>query len=120
MEQLGMFNESAEPVRPRARVTDPVTSHLAAASVTALRESQSAILAMFGGPWTDEELIDRYYQAMSAGIVPAQSESGIRTRRKELVDAGFLVASGMGRSRSGRSSTLWGRPVAEHGIGPTP
>lgn len=106
-DQLDLFTPAPH---ARARRTDPVTSHLAALSVRGLRESQVAVLAMFGGPFTDEELIDAYYQAQVAGIVPAQSESGIRTRRKELVTAGFLEASGIGRSRSGRSSTLWARP----------
>jgi len=102
--QLDLFGPHAEARRP-----DPVTSHLAALSVTALNEKQNAVLAMFGGPFTDELLIDAYYQAEVAGIVPAQSESGIRTRRKELVRAGFLREAGVGRSRSGRSAILWGR-----------
>jgi hypothetical protein len=98
--------------RPAARVTDPTTSHLAALSVTGLREKQCAVLAMFGTtPMSDEELVLNYNVAAMSGVAPPQSVSGIRTRRHELVVKGLLVDAGRGATSSGRSCILWARPT---------
>lgn len=110
---LGGLFAQPEPL-PKARSTDPTTSHLAAASVQHLPESRQAVLRVFTDAarehdvraMTDEELVLAYthheYQ-------PRQSESGIRTRRRELADAGYLVDTGQrGRTTSGRSSIMWG------------
>jgi hypothetical protein len=89
---------------PRARRTDPATSHAAAQSVGDLRESQRAVLATFlqHGPMHDEKLEVRYPQQ------PRQSESGLRTRRRELVDLGLLRDSGTTTlTVHGRSTTIW-------------
>jgi hypothetical protein len=88
-----------------ARATDPETSWAAANSVKDIRKSQEQVLQMFRryGPLTDEALIAR---ASIAGI--AQSHSGLRTRRNELVTLGFLKDSGeRGKTLSGRSTTIW-------------
>lgn len=88
---------------PRARSTDPSTSHAAARSVLAHpgREAVFACLLVHG-PLTDEELYEhqevRFYC----------SPSGARTRRAELVDAGVVRDSRYRRkTKSGRKSIVW-------------
>jgi hypothetical protein len=71
-----------------ARRFDPETSHAAAASITLdhVRRSQMAVLRLFAalGRMHDVRLCAVYRGP------PMQSESGIRTRRRELTDMGFL------------------------------
>lgn len=89
---------------PRARLTDPATSHAAARSVGDLRESQAAVLLCFlqHGPMHDEKLEVRYSQR------PQQSESGLRTRRRELVDLELLQDAGETTlTVHGRRTTIW-------------
>lgn len=81
------------PGTPRARTSDPVTSHLAALGVEQdLRRKQEHVLSMFltHGRMTDEDLAKRY----EATTLPQQSPSGLRTRRHELVLAGLVRDSG--------------------------
>lgn len=101
--------------RARARTTDPATSHEAAASIAPedLRASQRFVLDVFRrySPhrFCDESLIVHYGYALKARhVVAAQSDSGIRTRRRELVDAGYLRDSGEKVVLpSGRRSIVW-------------
>lgn len=89
-----------------ARRTDPPTSHEAASSVQRIRESQADVLTVIRkyGPIADEELLVRY----RAEHLPWQSDSGIRTRRSELVSLGVIVDSGIkGRTASHRKTVLW-------------
>jgi len=93
----------------RARRTDPITSHQAAASIDGerIRLSQHAVLRHFRrhGPMTDTELIEGY-----DGKIP-QTDSGLRTRRSELVKKGLLVDTGRRELlETGRSSKVWGLP----------
>lgn len=91
--------------QPRARLTDPPTSHQAAATVTYPSKSKEAIYSFIAnyGPVSDEQvkaLMDR------AGI--AISDSGCRTRRSELVREGLVTDSGKrGKTGSGRATILW-------------
>jgi hypothetical protein len=95
---------------PSARVTDPLTSHQAAASVTNPGTTRDKILSLFyttaryGVPGlTDEEVIE-LYKARFGFISP----SGCRTRRKELVDLGLVEDSGITRlTQSGRNTIVW-------------
>ncbi len=92
---------------PRARADDPATSHAAAASVKGLRDSQNAVLRVLwvSGPATDEQIAVRYEHLADA---PRQSPSGLRTRRKELVERGLVVDTGHTRKlKSGRKAILW-------------
>ena len=94
--------------RAHARNTDPITSHLAAASVDLSRgqmlvfEEFHAVLALRGypRPMTDEELV---------GEMSRLSPSGARSRRAELTSMGLLVDTG-GRVQgaSGRWMIQWG------------
>lgn len=116
--------EETEPPRARrlagmarARRSDPETSQAAARSVGGLNAKQRAVLALLRerGPMTDEALVVDYaLAAMTAAATdpaqaPEQSASGIRTRRRELADAGLVVDTGERRkSRSGRAAIVWG------------
>jgi hypothetical protein len=94
-----------------------MTSHEAAASVRDLTEKQQAVLAFFQhyGPMTDEQLNRRYRHAETnearhwiPGLLPSQTDSGLRTRRHELVEQGRLRDSGRkGTTRAGRASIIW-------------
>ena len=74
-----------------ARRTDPITSHLAAASVQGIRASQRMILGALvrHGPGTDEDIY-RWLKDEGHNI----SLSGARTRRSELVRLGIVEDSG--------------------------
>ncbi len=90
-----------EPVA-HARTTDRVTSHMAAASVTNIRESQQTILYCLKqfGPLCDEDI----YKFVRQGMSP----SGARSRRAECVAKGWVVDSGeRGTTTSGRKTILW-------------
>lgn len=90
---------------PVARRTDPGTSWEAAESVRNVRESQRRVYAILGALHgaTDEEMIN---EARVMGWLT--SESGLRTRRAELVDMGHVADSGKRRlTRGGRQSIVW-------------
>ena len=91
--------------KANARRSDPDTSHAAAQSLSSdkLRESQGAVLRHFveHGPMTDVDLGNAYEG-------PPQSPSGLRTRRRELVDRGLLEDAGTRkRLTSGRYAIVW-------------
>ncbi len=93
---------------PAARRTDPPTSSAAAASAAPAAQSIRELVARGirqAGPAgvTDEELLRIFKREGWAG-----SDSGIRSRRAELVAAGELVDSGTTRkTRHGRASVVW-------------
>ena len=94
-----------QPELPVARRTDPGTSWAAAKSIPTdkLRVSQLAVLTTLrlGDSMTDQEIEENYPG-------PSQSPSGLRTRRKELVDQGLVEDSGARRRlRSGRQGIVW-------------
>ena len=92
----------------RARTSDPDTSHAAAQSLTpaTLRLSQSAVLSVltaYPAGLTDQGLALVYGDRW-----PAQSESGLRTRRAELVRGGLVVDTGRReRLATGRRAVVW-------------
>lgn len=90
---------------PNTRTLDPATSHQAEKSVSGLAESYRIITALFRqhGPMNDAELIKAWPHGQKRA-----SESGIRSRRSELVAAGLLQDSGQRVPMpSGRSSIVW-------------
>jgi ribulose-5-phosphate 4-epimerase/fuculose-1-phosphate aldolase len=95
--------------RARARQTDPATSHQAAASVHSLTLKQKAVLNVLRGigPLSDESLVALYQRGGIAYSDVPQSDSGIRTRRSELVALGHVRNAGIGRTRTGRRCQLW-------------
>jgi hypothetical protein len=94
---------------PRARKTDPYTSHDAARSVKNFTEVQTVIYELLNTPMTDEDLVPQYEQLMNFGTAPLASPSTIRTARHHLVDKGFIIDVGEGQSRFGRKALIWGR-----------
>lgn len=89
----------------RARGTDPATSWAAAfkdAGDKPLRELIVLLLGVYG-PLTHDQLITEVKRWRPA------SESGVRTRVRELVDSGHVeqVPDMIAKSRYGRASLLW-------------
>lgn len=92
---------------PFARKTDPTTSHEAAAQVADLTATKQAILKALNHPRTDVDLISAYKSLHGA---PMASESGIRTRRAELVTSGLVVDTGdRAKLPSGRNAIVWAK-----------
>jgi hypothetical protein len=95
---------------PNARHTDPITSHQAAASVENLSETKQIILSILRryDNLTDEMLVKLYEARAARGEAPAASQSGIRSRRAELVREN-LVQDSEARAKlsSGRNAILW-------------
>ena len=97
----------------RARTTDPVTSHEAGEQVKNLTETKKAILKILGKKeLTDSELFMVYYSLAAKGKAPYASESGVRSRRAELVAAGLVEAKGFDKTVFGRRTIIWGLPRA--------
>lgn len=94
----------------RARNTDPATSHEAAKKVTNTARVQNIILSILWarGPLTDPQIAEQYYNRVADGSAPLASESGLRTRRAELVKKGLVHATGeREKLDSGRTATVW-------------
>lgn len=92
---------------PHARNTDPQTSHEAAASVKDLTETKKHILIALNRPRTDIGLGEAYRNLKFA---PRVSESGLRSRRSELVAEGLVKDSGRREKLpSGRHAIIWER-----------
>lgn len=88
-----------------ARLTDPWTSWAAAHSVLDLNEKQAQVAYLFRiyGPMHDGRLIS---VARAEGI--PQSDSGLRTRRSELVSKGYVRDSFATEVlTTGRRSIIW-------------
>jgi hypothetical protein len=93
-----------------ARLTDPVTSHEAAARVhpDKLTQTQEIIYKLLDEGMTDEELVNAYHAyCRLAKISNISSPSGIRSRRNELYRARRVEAIAYGESTSGRRSIVW-------------
>jgi hypothetical protein len=89
---------------PFARLLDPATSHEAAQSVGNITPLKRAILDALQVAMTDEELILTVRN--THGNIA--SESGIRSRRAELVRDGFVEDTGSrSKTVSGRSTIVW-------------
>jgi len=91
----------------KARMTDPQTSHEAAGSVKNISLTQVAILGLLKRPMADQELVQLYSSKARLKQAPMASESGIRSRRAELVALGLVGVAGFGRTASNRKTTLW-------------
>lgn len=88
-----------------ARTTDPLTSHEAAASVQNEQTIRHWVLKLLDRPRTDVELVEVYGKMKYA---PRASDSGIRSRRAELVADGLVKATGARvKLPSGRYANVW-------------
>lgn len=97
---------------PRARRSDPVTSHAAAdKSAHGLSEMKVNILNIFErfGALTDSELNDIYQrQSLMFGWKKVRPDTP-RKRRSDLSSAGFLVDTGETRvNQFGSAEVVWG------------
>jgi hypothetical protein len=89
---------------PHARITDPETSHEAAHSVTNISPLKREILQRLMTPMTDADLI-RTLKIYSDIIV---TDSGVRSRRAELVQAGLVKDTGARvKLDTGRKAIVW-------------
>lgn len=91
---------------PSTRTTDPQTSHDAEKSVSKLAQSYNNIIELFTdhGPMNDAQLIAAWRFRFGSKA----AESGIRSRRAELVAAGRIEDSGEKiPMESGRMSIVW-------------
>ena len=97
---------------PRAHThkSHPETSFLAAESVSNITEVKRFILKTFEeyGPMTDEKLVENYNKSWRH--VHRASDSGIRSRRRELEVAGFVVPMERlkGTTEAGNKATVYG------------
>jgi len=89
---------------PFARTTDPETSHEAAQSVTNITPLKQEILQRLMTPMTDADLIE----TIRTGSRLIATESGIRSRRAELVQAGLVKDTGARvKLATGRNAIVW-------------
>jgi hypothetical protein len=88
----------------KARVSDPLTSHEAGRSVRNVTLTQEYVLKALRRPRTGDELVEAYRALKGA---PYASESGIRSRRKELEERGLVRVVGSVTLESGRRGQLW-------------
>ena len=93
---------------PSARRTDPETSKLAAASISAQRITETQLNVLLCVSWSismaDATLVERFedYWPYLA------SQSGIRSRRADLTAAGLIKDTGERiKLRGNRSHILW-------------
>lgn len=101
--------------RTKARTTDPITSHEAVAPKTeaTLNEQQQAVMRVLlasGGRACDRDLVFLYRHHRDRGRLdlPPQTESGIRTRRNELVKSGKIADLGLKVTLdTGRKAIVW-------------
>ena len=101
-----------QPTTAAARITDPLTSHLAAATIESLSANRYAVwqaLNMYGARGaTDEQIAVLYEQQLERHGWPQQSPSGLRTRRKELFDRRLVADTGLReRMTTGRWANKW-------------
>jgi hypothetical protein len=89
---------------PHARTSDPETSHEAAESVTNITPLKHEILQRLMTPMTDVDLIE-VIRTHSRLVV---TESGVRSRRSELVQAGLVKDTGARiKLATGRNAIVW-------------
>ena len=91
-----------------ARLTDPITSHEAAETVSNINEQKAVILKLLKTTSTDEQLVEAYNASASLGYAPKVTPQSIRSRRASLVSAGKVRRTGEFRpSATGRRSIVW-------------
>jgi hypothetical protein len=92
----------------KARKSDPVTSHEAAESVKNLSATKEGILIALGSrSMSDSQIAWEYNRLVLSNKAPMASESGLRSRRSELVADGLVEADGFGKTPFGRRTILW-------------
>lgn len=92
-----------------ARITDPITSKEAAASVAHISEKMQIIVDILKtGPADETHISQQYDWLVLLGKAPMSSPSGLRTLRANLVKMGIVEESGQySKTPSGRRSIIW-------------
>lgn len=91
----------------KARNTDPITSHEAAASLHDTTEIQRYVLKALNKPRTDKQIVQAYLNMKLAPRV--SDDSTIRSRRNELTKAGLIRNSGKFDVSGSRRQIIWER-----------
>ena len=98
---------------PFARKTDPVTSHEAAATITApeLKSRTEMVYSLLWVAMTDEQLVNAFNAAANAGFCKPASPQGIRSARANLVKDGRIIAieNEFGTTSMGNRCHIWKR-----------
>lgn len=95
---------------PTARWSDPSESHKAAASVRSTGPTHRRIMELFKDKpqMTDSEIKYQWQVREVRDDWPKISDSGLRTRRRELVTAGLLRDSKRRlTTKGGRTTAVW-------------
>jgi hypothetical protein len=93
-----------------ARLNDPLTSQLAAASISNDHtvNVRTVILKLLElSEMTDPELCQAYTNLVYIGQAPKASDQHIRTSRKHLHDLGLVHVVGTTKTDSGRLARVW-------------
>jgi len=94
---------------PNTRTNDPQTSHEAAETVKNVTQTQQAILKLLTAQqMTDEQLFPAHVRKAELGLWAYASESGLRSRRCELVRVGMVIEVSRSKTKFGRNSIVWG------------
>ena len=111
-----LFGDPPKPatdVRPATRTGDPETSHQAARTVK-YGPNQKAVFECFQyfGAMHDGQLIERYpawrERMLDFRPIPMQTDSGLRSRRADLVKLGYLRDSHKrALLPTKRNATIW-------------
>jgi hypothetical protein len=109
------------PLRRLSRTEDPPTSKAAAKAAHPVSGTlRSYVLAALKAAGPDGLTHEEIVRAVHAGH-PTYSESGVRTRTRELVDAGLVFDSERTRRTArGLASTVWSTVAPHHGAAPAP
>lgn len=110
--QVGFFTarllEEAIDAPPRARNTDPETSHEAADSTSSkVAASQGEVILILShyGPLADHEIVAKHERLF---VPPTYSPQRLRSARSELVEAGRVEFADEYRlTPSGRRARVW-------------
>ena len=100
----------------RARNSDPITSHEAAATISdlAFHTRTEMVHFLLFMELTDERLVFWFNQMAKDGVCKPASPQGIRTARAKLVDAGKVeaVPDRFGKTEMGNKCHIWRRVQA--------
>ncbi len=113
-DQLALYDwlDNHTPTRPRARASDPWTSHAAAASITPGSSEGRILDALRFGPLTDEELEDVLAGRTKRGtITTARSRLSKPDDRPGRERPPLVVSVGTKLNAGRRSVNVWGLAV---------
>ena len=94
---------------PRARRSDPLTSHRAA-DITRGYGAKTAVLSWLSihkDGLTDDEIASKHIRSTRRSGTKALSGSRLRTARSELVRDKQVIAAGEGTSDAGNPAQIW-------------